>query len=217
MPTNKNLINLIGHTYGRLTVFGYAGKKGKHHYWRCSCDCSKRSVVTSTALRSGHTKSCGCYHKERTSEVHLTHGKSSSPEYRALTQMKARCYKKNNKAYKDYGGRGITICDRWLESFENFYADMGDRLSPQHSIDRINNNGNYEPDNCRWATKQVQNQNHRMFTTNTSGITGVYWSKSSQNWNAVIHISGKRKNLGYFADKSEAATVRRNAEKEHYV
>lgn len=90
-----------------------------------------------------------------------THGMSNTPEYKAWFEMKRRCYNKNRKGYKNYGGRGIKVCDRWLESFENFYEDMGDRPSPNHSLDRIDVNGNYEPSNCKWSDRTEQNYNQR--------------------------------------------------------
>ena len=217
MPTNKNFIDLTGHVYSRLTVLGYARKKGKHHYWHCSCDCSKKSVVASTSLRSGHTQSCGCYHNERRSEIFSTHGLSSSPEYKAFHNMKSRCLNENAQSYVDYGGRGITICDRWIDSFANFHKDMGDKPSPSHSIDRENNEGNYEPSNCRWATQLQQVRNQRMKKNNTSGTTGVFFNKTTKKWYPSVHINGARKHLGVFTDEDEAKAVRWKAEQEHYT
>ena len=216
MPTHGRFINMTGRVYSRLTVIDYAGKKSGHYYWDCICKCESRRIVDGGDLRSGHTQSCGCYQKERTSEATTTHGMRSTPEYESWAHMKARCYNKSGKDYIRYGARGITVCDRWRNSFENFYADMGDKPSPDLSIDRIDNNGNYSIDNCRWATKREQAINRRMRCTNTSGITGVYWKKETNKWASAININGKQTHLGYFTDKAEAIATRLKAEQEHY-
>lgn len=122
------------------------------------CYCGKEFTTRKRNVESGRTKSCGCYLKNNPGG--LKHGLRYSPEYVAWNDMKQRCLNKKKKNYKDYGGRGIKICKQWL-SFDCFYRDMGARPSPNHSLDRINNNGNYDPNNCRWATKKEQNRNTR--------------------------------------------------------
>jgi hypothetical protein len=132
--------------------------------WDCVCDCSSRTTVTGNDLTSKHTTSCGCYHKERVIEANkasTTHGMTSTPEYQNWTSMIQRCTNKNNPDYSDYGGRGITVCDRWLSSFEAFYQDMGPKPTSDHSIDRRENDKGYYKDNCRWATKLEQANNRR--------------------------------------------------------
>lgn len=161
------LKNIAGQQYGMLKAIEVSGKtKRGDAKWLCRCNCGEYVEVVGYNLRNGHTRSCGCLRAEISEWVNVTHGQSStkdgrSPEYRTWTNMKSRCFNPRLKRYKDYGGRGITVCPEWADSFEQFYKDMGDRPSPRHSIDRIDVNGNYEPDNCRWATLSQQNRNKR--------------------------------------------------------
>lgn len=163
-------IDLIGRTYGRLTVLSRDENAGKEPRWRCVCECGSVKVIYGTSLRSGQTKSCGCLAKIITSKRSLKHGMFGSPEWRAWNSMKSRCHQPSNKNFINYGARGITVCDRWRESFENFFADMGARPSSEHQIDRVNNDGPYEPDNCRWATRK-QNMRNRRNTVRYGGLT----------------------------------------------
>jgi len=136
-----------------LTYAGY-NSKTKSILWVCQCDCGERTVIRSSSLVSGHVQGCGCR------LGHPTHHASGTPTYVSWAAMKDRCLNPKSTSYVDYGGRGITICKRWLDSFDNFLADMGPRPRSK-SIDRINVNGNYERRNCRWATKQMQAKNQR--------------------------------------------------------
>jgi hypothetical protein len=155
--------DLSGIKFGRLTVLSESlNRKFKSsRNWICKCDCGKEAIVTTARLNSGKTKSCGCLNVEsNTDHGHASGGKISS-EYKSWAGMKYRCYDPKYYQFKNYGGRGIKVCDRWLNSFENFLEDMGPKPSQLHTLDRYpNKNGDYELVNCRWAT-QEQQQNNR--------------------------------------------------------
>lgn len=157
--------NLVGLKFGRLKVQEYAGRKGTkintRIVWKCQCDCGKIVIVQGIDLTRGMSKSCGCLKIDLLIQRSMTHGHQrgdqKSPEYRTWRHIKSRCYNPNVERYPNYGGRGIKMCDRWKDSFVNFYADMGPRPSNKHSIDRFPDiNGDYEPNNCRWATSSQQ-------------------------------------------------------------
>ena len=147
--------------YGRLLVINELPRHTvpsgvKIRKFLCKCECGQELDVFMSSLRSGHTKSCGCLNKE----IISSHGMTGTREYASWNAMHGRCNNLKSKDYKNWGGRGIEVCDSW-NSFENFYKDMGDKPTPNHSIERINNDGNYCKENCRWATKKEQQRNHR--------------------------------------------------------
>ena len=136
------------------------------------------------------------------------HGLRHTPEYTAWAGMKDRCYRRNSKFYFNYGGRGIKVCDRWLHSFESFIADMGSKPSPEHTIDRIDNDSNYEPNNCRWVTRSVNMSNRRtIFKNNKTGYRGVHKQPGFDKFKAQITIKGKTVYLGSFSTPQGASQI----------
>lgn len=171
-------LNLEGKVFGKLTVIDKAeivkhpnGKTSTK--WNCRCECGNSTRVVTVHLTSKRTRSCGCLRGRET-----RHGDSGCLEHVSWKAMRSRCLNPKNKAFKDYGGRGIKICARWLESYENFLADMGRRPSSKHSIHRIDNDGNYEPSNCKWATSLEQSDNKRSLVI--LEITGL--RQSAKRW-----------------------------------
>jgi hypothetical protein len=168
--------DLSGLEFRFWTVEGYAGKKeyksSSCHFWACKCRCGTENVVPTQSLTSGASKSCGCDYKRL----------SRHPEYCVWALMKSRCTNPKDKGYHRYGGRGISVCDRWILSFEDFLNDMKPRPTPVHSIDREDNDGNYEPDNCRWATSKEQGRNrsdNRILEHDGQELTIAEWSEKT--------------------------------------
>ena len=154
-------IDLVGQKFSYLIVLSRNYHK-KGTYWNCYCSCGNITLVRSDSLKNGNTKSCGCLFKYKTKQSkNKRHGMTKSTEFNTWVNLRERCFNVNRPDYKNYGGRGITVCDRWLESFENFFEDMGPCLKGK-SLDRWSDNGgDYEPNNCRWATLVEQRANCR--------------------------------------------------------
>lgn len=159
----RETVSLVGQTFGQLEVSAEAGRRGKKRLWLCTCVCSGSTIAATADLRSGHTQSCGCLKRRRTSQANLKHGLSKTRAYQIWHAMWRRCSNPSDVGYERYGGRGIKVCARW-RSVEAFVADMGhppDGLT----LDRINADGDYEPTNCRWATAVEQAREHRKLIT----------------------------------------------------
>jgi hypothetical protein len=173
---------MIGQRYGHLTVIAKV-KKNKYSkfYMLVECDCGTRKIVGQSELQQGKTTSCTCERTRRRREKLTTHGMYYTPEYNSWIGMKGRCNTPSNDNYDNYGGRGIRVCDRW-KKFENFYEDMGPKPDKEYTIERIDNNGNYESSNCRWATQEEQSnnkRNNRLIFYNNKTQTVAQWAKET--------------------------------------
>lgn len=180
----SKFIDLSGQRYGKLVVIERTDDRRTEGgqsiiHWTCLCDCGVIKAIRGTSLKIGRTSSCGCLHKELASEARTTHGKSKKRVYRIYHHMKERCYSPKDKRFSDYGGRGIAICREWKDSFESFYSwAMDNGYQDDLSIDRIDNDGNYEPSNCRWVTSIEQGRNKR--TTRNLTLNGE--TKALSGW-----------------------------------
>ncbi len=178
-PHHK-LIDETGNTYGDVTVIRRAGSKNSKAMWECLCECGNIFVTRGSSLRAGSTRSCGCKAMLITGySGFVKHGGFGTPEYKTWCTMIGRCHCETNTAYHYYGGRGIVVCDRWRHSFENFLNDMGKRPEGL-SLDRIDNDGPYSPDNCRWATRTQQMNNRRsnvILTRDGQSMTLTEWAR----------------------------------------
>lgn len=177
-------IDLTGKKFGKLTVIEFEFVKNKRRYWKCKCDCGNIKIVQLPHLTSGHTQSCGCLHKEKVKQLLTKHGKYYSRLYSIWINIKDRCYNHKSLAYKHYGGRGINVCNEWLnkeEGFINFYNwAMENGYQDNLTIERINVNSDYNPFNCKWITKSEQQQNKRnnvFITYKNKTLNIAQWSK----------------------------------------
>ena len=204
-----NIKDLTGSVFGRLTVLSLVGTDPHGSIWECQCTCGNITVVPARSLRSGNTKSCGCFRVEFL-PANTSHRLSNTRIYRCWSGMQSRCYNQKAVGYDLYGGRGIKVCERWL-NFNNFLDDMLAGYSENLELDRIDVNGDYCKENCRWATGSIQSHNKRKRKNSLSKFVGVYPISSTGKFRVKISIDGKEKSLGYFKDEYQAATVYDNA------
>jgi len=215
LTLHKSAENLTGRRFSRLVVVGPVerrpvGRKGHLRlFWLCQCDCGLQTRLEKSKLTGGWTKSCGCLHRDTRKTCNLRHGHgragaARTAEYRIWSTIKTRCTNPKRKDFDHYGGRGIKLCERWA-AFENFYADMGPRPTPRHTVERRDRNANYEPDNCRWATWEEQANN----TSRSRLITAMGRTLTPSQWEGEVGISAKtiRSRLGYGWSEEDAVTV----------
>lgn len=207
--------DLTGKKFGRLLVKNFNGKDKNGHIYNCVCDCGKTTMVHGVRLRNGRTQSCGCLNIEKVIKSNTKHSLSNHPLYKIRCGIIERCTKVENHAYKNYGGRGIKICPEWENSFVVFYEwAMENGYKKGLHIDRIDNNGDYTPDNCHFVEPKdnIAVGKRRKFDNNTSGYTGVYWDKNAEKWKASINVNKEFIYLGIFSNIQDALQARINKE-----
>ena len=208
---------LSGQVFGRWTAIRKTVNRFKRPSWWCECACGTERAVETRHLIRGQSKSCGCAlwgNKRGHKHGHNTNN-VFSPEYSSWHQMKQRCLNPNDKRYHDYGGRGIKVCERWLD-FNNFFEDMGEKPTSKHSIDRIDVDGNYEPTNCKWSDDYEQQRNIRVHKNNKLGVKGVHFDKQRNKYTAQLYANGKRRYMKRFDTLEEAIEGRKQAEIKHW-
>ena len=195
-------------------IFTTESSKQKRRYGIYKCGfCGEEFRTQIFRVKSGHTKSCGCYRKKVSSELNKTHGLGYTRLYNIWGNIKSRILNSKNKDYTNYGGRGITICEEWKNDFMSFYnwaMENGYEENKGLSIDRIDNEGNYCPENCRWTTQTIQSRNTRIHKSNKSGYRGVCYNKGNNKYVAQITINNKNIHLGYFQTTVEGAIAYNN-------
>jgi hypothetical protein len=209
MPKCKNFKDLTKEPpFDRLTVIAYTGVTvRKTSLWLCRCICGVEKVIAGTHLISGHTRSCGCLNKELTVARNTTHGLSGIPAYKVWDSMLQRCRNPRDRSFANYGGRGIGVCERW-EKFENFLGDMGEP-PPGMTLDRRENDGDYTPENCKWATRSEQMRNtrqSRILTFKDKSLCVVDWAEILGIDRKVLY---KRLDYGWSVEKTLSTPVRR--------
>lgn len=206
------IIDLTGQRFGRLTVIKRDGTIYGQASWLCICDCGKSVVVRGYCLRKGETRSCGCLAAELAQKRLITHGATKTRLFKIWSNMIARCYKPYHKSFKDYGGRGISICDEWLHSFAKFQGwAIANKYADNLSIDRINVNGNYEPSNCQWLTMKEQGQNRRtsrIITINNCSKTLSEWA---DKYGIIPETIARRIKAGWSEEKAITTPAIKNA------
>lgn len=226
-------IDLTGLTFGRLKVINLDHKThykwGTIIYWKCKCSCGNEKIIRGLDLKNGKTKSCGCILKEKREankgskeqpKKHLIgntkHGLHHTRIYKIWQGLKKRCYNKNYRDYKYYGGKGVIVCDEWLNDVKVFYNwAINNGYKENLSIDRISSDGNYSPENCRWADSHIQGINQKIQRNNKSGYKGIHFSKTENKYRAQIGFNKKQITIGRFDSIKQALEARNNYIKEN--
>lgn len=206
-------IDLTGQRFGRFTVTSRKENDSKNRIqWLCRCDCGNERIIKGCDLRSGNTRSCGCL----SLDLHTLHGGSYTRLYNIWEGMKRRCQNPNSESYVWYGAKGITVCEEWQQykPFEQWALTNG--YADELSIDRIDNDKGYCPDNCRWETSTGQARNHGIRSDNNSGHKGIFWNAKSGKWLVYIGVDGKRISLGSFNDLQSAIKARQDGELQYW-
>lgn len=205
----------VGYCFKNVVVTSLLGYRSGHNYVGYTCVCGSSKEASVYQIIKNEDYNCGCLNRVKTSVRKKTHGLTKSSEYKSWSSAKERCYNINNGDYPEYGGRGITVCDRWLNSFESFLEDMGERPKG-FSLDRIDTDKGYSPENCRWADAKTQAYNRRRYSFNISGKSGVTWNKKASRWEVRISKDCKEYYLGFFTILEDAIKCREAAEIELY-
>jgi len=207
--------DLKGKIFNRLKVVEYSHMSVNNGaMWLCICECGSESIVGTSSLTLGHTKSCGCLHRESIKAL-AKHGMTDTPIYRCWASIKQRCNNPNTVNWEIYGGRGISYDKNW-ESFDGFYTDMGETFEEGLEIDRINVNGDYCKENCRWVTHNENNYNKNKQSNNISGKTGVSYIERLSKYRAYITVDRKQINLGIYSNIEDAIEARKAGELKYY-
>lgn len=204
-PTNPRRLDLTGRLFGRLRVVAFAGDRK----WHCVCECGQEKVAIGKLLTGGKTRSCGCLVADATIAANRTHGMAGTKIYRVWRGILTRCLNDRDRSYTEYGARGIGVCDRW-RTFEHFYEDMGEPPTPEHSIERVDNDKGYEPSNCCWATRIEQARNRR----STVWVTANGKTLTAKEWDSLMGFSGgtvaKRVRSGWSHEDAVNRPVNKN-------
>lgn len=197
-------IDIKNKRFGRLRVLEKSTKRSSGSVmWYCLCDCGEKKLIAGYDLRRGMTKSCGCLANRKNNPTKIIHGMSKHPAYKAWQSMKKRCLNPKDTAYKDYGGRGISICKEWQMSFESFWQDMASNYHHGLTLERKDNERGYSKDNCTWATRKEQSNNRRIRSDNKTGIEGVTIMKNGR-FRSRITIEGRMEHIGMSSTLEEA-------------
>lgn len=204
--------DLTGLRFGKLLVLGRALNKGKSTRWLCDCDCGRTVTVYGGKLHLGTQVSCSCHRNAQNRTQHITHGKSRSKEYSVWNTARGRCHNPTDQAYGNYGARGIYMCQEWRDGFAAFDRDMGPRPTSRHTLERIDNNGPYSPDNCCWATRKAQCQNRRFLRPVTiRGVTFPTVTAAAEHYGLGESTLRFRLNDGISPDEAVNRTARQKS------